>query len=268
MIRIVSAVALIALLVVTVWWLPPIATVVLATLIAFLGGLEFAGLARKVGIEVPADLVAVQAATICAMEGLSLWLSAPTPFAMGILLAGTIMTTSWLVLTAGAPGPATIARAAVAIAGPVYVGVPLAAIVSIRFMGGAQAVGLLAVMVIVSDSAQYFTGRAFGRRKLAPLISPAKTLEGALGGLAAAAIVGATLGVVWLPGVTPVTGALLGLAVAIAGMAGDLFESALKRGAGVKDSGALIPGHGGVLDRIDSWLFAGPLVYLFLKVFP
>jgi phosphatidate cytidylyltransferase len=120
---------------------------------------------------------------------------------------------------------------------------------------------------VASDSAQYYTGRAFGRRKLAPAVSPAKTVEGAIGGLVAATIAGAVSGsnVLHLAPFDAVTGAVVGVLVALFGMLGDLFESLLKRSAGVKDSSALIPGHGGVLDRIDSYLFAAPCYYVVLR---
>ena len=124
---------------------------------------------------------------------------------------------------------------------------------------------LLIATVVVSDSAQYYTGRAFGRRRLAPAISPSKTVEGALGGLLFGTLA-MTLGGYWVfRGVN--LWLLVGTSVAVValGMAGDLFESLLKRSAGVKDSSDLIPGHGGVLDRIDSWLFAAPVFYLFTR---
>jgi len=96
-------------------------------------------------------------------------------------------------------------------------------------------------------------------------VSPAKTIEGAIGGLVAAAIAGFLIGPRVLPEVSPAVAALVGVALAVAGIAGDLFESLLKRGVGVKDSSALIPGHGGVLDRIDAQLFAAPVFYLLLR---
>ena len=119
--------------------------------------------------------------------------------------------------------------------------------------------------VIVSDTAQYYSGRAFGRRPLAPEISPKKTIEGAVGGFVFGALVLAGVGVWWLPTVPLVYRALLGIAVVACGIAGDLFESMLKRSAGVKDSSTLIPGHGGILDRIDALLFAAPIYYIVLK---
>ena len=124
-------------------------------------------------------------------------------------------------------------------------------------IGGRDAILLLIVTIIASDSAQYYTGRALGRRRLAPAISPSKTVEGAIGGLVLGTAA-MTLGGLWVfKGVNIWLLLATSVAVVALGMVGDLFESLLKRSAGVKDSSTLIPGHGGVLDRIDSWLFAG-----------
>lgn len=118
---------------------------------------------------------------------------------------------------------------------------------------------LLAVMA--SDTAAYFTGVNFGRRKLYPLVSPNKSVEGALGGLCGAVL--AVLLVKWslLPAMGLFEAILLGLVLGSFSQVGDLFESLLKRGCGVKDSGTMIPGHGGLLDRLDSLLFAFPVTY-------
>jgi phosphatidate cytidylyltransferase len=105
----------------------------------------------------------------------------------------------------------------------------------------------------------------FGRRKLASTISPKKTIEGAYGGFLFGTLVLVVVGAWWLPSVPLAIRILLGLTVVALGMAGDLFESMLKRSAGVKDSSALIPGHGGVLDRIDALLFAAPIYYVVLS---
>jgi phosphatidate cytidylyltransferase len=157
---------------------------------------------------------------------------------------------------------------------PIYIGLPLGALAWVRAgelplgeagqWDGRAAVVLLLSVIVVSDSAQYYCGRAFGRRPLAPSISPKKTVEGAIGGLIFGTLAMVVAGrwvftaPLWLL-------ALLGATIAVLGMVGDLFESLLKRSANVKDSSNLIPGHGGVLDRIDSWLFAAPVYYVFVR---
>lgn len=119
------------------------------------------------------------------------------------------------------------------------------------------------VVVYFGDTAAFYVGRTWGRKKLAPVISPGKTVEGGVGAIAGS-IAGAGLFVFFFFPRVPVGHALaLAAGASILGQMGDLFESLLKRSAQVKDSGTLIPGHGGLLDRIDSVLFAGPLVYYY-----
>jgi phosphatidate cytidylyltransferase len=121
---------------------------------------------------------------------------------------------------------------------------------------------VLVLGVWAYDTGAYFVGRRFGRRRFLTHISPSKTYAGLVGGIVAATVVVALL----LAGLgqPPVAGLLLGPLVALASQAGDLAESMLKRAAGAKDSGNLIPGHGGILDRIDSFLFAAPVVTLYV----
>src|SRR4030088_738548 len=114
----------------------------------------------------------------------------------------------------------------------------------------------------IGDACAYYMGKNLGRHKLAPHISPHKTWEGAIASVAGSIIFGVLYLTRALPAVTVVEAALLSVVVNIAGQTGDLAESALKRGAGLKDSGSLLPGHGGLLDRVDSTLFALPIVYL------
>ena len=147
-----------------------------------------------------------------------------------------------------------------------YVPLPLMLIDKLRIEHGPGALMLLAGTVIASDSGQYYTGRAFGTRKLAPVISPKKKVEGAIGGLVIGSLVAVALGRVWPVGLTDIMMFATGFAMSVAGILGDLFESALKRRAGVKDSGNLIPGHGGILDRIDSLLFAAPVFWMILRM--
>jgi phosphatidate cytidylyltransferase len=146
-----------------------------------------------------------------------------------------------------------------------YLGLPLGALVAVHQLGGRGAVLLLVATVVVSDTAQYYAGRTFGRRPLAPRLSPKKTVEGAVGGFVAAPAFLFFAGPLLVPGGRSLLLAAAGGVLVIAGIAGDLFESMLKRAADVKDSSTLIPGHGGVLDRIDALLFATPVFYLYLR---
>jgi phosphatidate cytidylyltransferase len=162
-------------------------------------------------------------------------------------------------------GPSALYDAAAAMLAPVYIGLPLGSLVAIRGLAGREAVLLLVATVIASDSGQYYAGRFFGKRPLAPRLSPKKTREGALGGFVLGPFVLVIAGFYWLPRVPPVSLVAVGILVVAAGIFGDLFESMLKRAANVKDSATFIPGHGGVLDRIDALLFATPVFYFYLR---
>jgi len=160
-----------------------------------------------------------------------------------------------------------VARAAVWWLGVVYVGFLLPHVVLLREIGpdGWRWV-LFAVFVSMgSDTGGYFGGRWWGRHKLLPSVSPAKTVEGAAGAVAGAVVVALACRAVFLPAATA---ELVGLAMAVSllAQAGDLCESALKRAFGAKDSGWIIPGHGGILDRLDSLLFPFVLVYHYVAL--
>jgi phosphatidate cytidylyltransferase len=159
--------------------------------------------------------------------------------------------------------------------GAIYIGLSLGSFVLLRSLQprirvgpfgpedrGAWLMLLVSVCVWATDTAAYFVGRGVGRRKLAPTLSPGKTVEGALGGLVGGLVAGGLFGA-WLR-LTPYDALTLGALAAVAGQIGDLWESALKRELGIKDFGAIMPGHGGALDRFDSLLFVAPLAYLYL----
>jgi len=124
---------------------------------------------------------------------------------------------------------------------------------------------LLVAIVAVGDTAAYYGGRIFGRHALAPKISPKKTVEGAIAGLAGSILAGGIAGV-FLLGEPWLSITLISGATAVMGQLGDLAESAMKRSAGVKDSSSILPGHGGILDRLDSVLFAAPFFYWLFNI--
>ncbi|PYQ78481.1 MAG: hypothetical protein DMG01_11405 [Acidobacteria bacterium] len=178
----------------------------------------------------------ISGAVLIALTVALVWFASPLAFESFAILVGLLAVSELVRLVRVAP--------AILIA-LVYIALPLAALVQIR--------------------AQFYTGRAFGRRPLAPAISPKKTIEGAIGGFVFGTVALVVIGAWWAPQLRIATRVVLGFAIVALGIGGDLFESFLKRRAGVKDSSALIPGHGGVLDRIDALLFAAPLYYLVLK---
>lgn len=151
--------------------------------------------------------------------------------------------------------------------GGIFIGSSLLTILLLRNSDQFGFWGIVAMLAVIwaTDSGAYFTGRAWGKKKLAPQISPKKTWTGFYGGLVSAGITGILFSPL-LP-VTPFTGFTTALFISLAGQLGDLGESVIKRVAGVKDSGKLLPGHGGMLDRIDSLLLAAPVVYIFLSWF-
>ena len=162
------------------------------------------------------------------------------------------------------PPASALAGAASTIFGIVSIALPATAMCLLR--GRSPRVVLMLLLIVwVCDSSAYYFGRMFGRRPLAPMVSPKKTWEGSIGGLMGATLFGAAAGTWWfLPELGPVRGALAGALVSTAGQIGDLVESLWKRGAGVKDSGTFLPGHGGFYDRIDSLLFAAPVLAAFV----
>ncbi|MDQ3211664.1 MAG: phosphatidate cytidylyltransferase [Acidobacteriota bacterium] len=258
MTRVLSALVLLPILVGSIWFLPPAATLALSLLAAALAFSEYARLAAALGASVPRLLSGTAVLAACAAVG--------GPYAPAEIVVMTAMIAiGAAAVGSGRPGPAILRDTAAALFPVVYIGLPLGALAAVRVAGGREAVLLLILCIVTSDSAQYYTGRALGRRPLAPSISPKKTLEGAFGGLVFGTMCMAVVGRVVFPAAGFPILLLVGATISALGIVGDLFESLLKRSAGMKDSSALIPGHGGVLDRIDSWLFAAPVYYVFVR---
>jgi phosphatidate cytidylyltransferase len=258
MTRVLSALVLLPVVVGTVWFLPPVATLVLALIAAALAFLEYADIARALGVYVPRMVSGTAVLAACGAIGGGWGI-------VDIVLMTALITIAALAVAAGQPGPAILRDAAAAYFPIAYIGLPLGALAAVRTWGGGGAVLVLMITFVISDSAQYYTGRALGRRPLAPSISPKKTLEGAIGGLVCGTIAFVAGARLVFPASSLALLGLVGASIAALGIVGDLFESLLKRSAGVKDSGTIIPGHGGVLDRIDSWLFAAPVYYVFVR---
>ena len=257
MTRVLSAAILLPLVFGTVWFLPPVGTLVLAEAAAALAFVEYASLAAALGARVPRAVAGVAVLAACAALG-SPWVP------LDVVLLTALITIGALAVASTHPGPEILRDAAAALFPILYIGLPLGALAAIRGVGR-DAVALLAIAIIVSDSGQYYTGRTFGKHLLAPSISPKKTVEGAIGGVVLGGAAMTLGGLRVFPNASVAMLVLVSAAVVTLGIVGDLFESLLKRSAGVKDSSGLIPGHGGVLDRIDSWLFAGPVFYVFVR---
>ena len=258
MARVLSALILLPIVVGAVWFLPPIATLVLALIAAAIAFVEYTALASALGATVPRAIPGAAVLGACAALG-SGWTI------VDVLLMTALITIAATAVATARLGPEVLRDSAAAIFPAIYIGLPLGALAAVRATAGREAVLLIMSVIVISDSAQYYTGRAFGKRALAPTISPKKTLEGAIGGIifgTLAFTIGARLVFPTAPLLLVV---LVGASISALGIVGDLFESLLKRSAGVKDSGAIIPGHGGVLDRIDSWLFAAPVYYVFVR---
>jgi phosphatidate cytidylyltransferase len=250
MVRLLSGLVLAAAALAAIVLLPSPGLLLIATAVAFLAGLEYQRVAGAF------SSLAGAAALVCYLVGSSSYGQATFGLVLvviGYAVAGAVLLRDQ-----------TLERAAATAFGLVYVAVPLGTLVLTHRLAGPEAVLLLIFTIVVSDSAQYYTGRLLGRRPLAPAISPKKTIEGAVGGLVVGTLFVTVAGRLVFPFVRMPWLVGLGLVLVVLGIAGDLFESRLKRTAGVKDSSALIPGHGGILDRIDALLFAAPVFYLFV----
>jgi|SRR5688572_7242336 len=262
MIRLISGAVLLLGVIAALWFLQPIFLLGIAVLVALLAFREYVDIAARAGAYVSRPAGGIAVAIVCvaaAIPGMPL----------DVALAGTTLGLSALALStatkmSGGSGGA-LQSAAIAVFAPLYLGLPLGLLAATRWSLGREAALLLIVTVAISDTLQYYSGRAFGRHLLAPVVSPKKTIEGAAGGFVGAALSLAVIGHWWLPQMGLPARILLGVAVAAVGIVGDLFESLLKRSVDMKDASAIIPGHGGVLDRIDALLFAAPVYYVFVR---
>jgi phosphatidate cytidylyltransferase len=236
----------------------------------------------------PFLLLCAAAAALCADEGFRMFLHGARDRAGGVALAVLVFFSAALLpgpfgvpavlacvllsvfhVLPGASDPVEKARRAATLClGAVYIGGLLSMYPRTLLLSRGEHWVFLGILAVAAgDTMAYFTGRAIGRRKLAPAVSPNKTVEGAVGGLLGSVGCAVLYAHGFLPEAPAGYIAATGAAVGIAGQAGDLFESLVKRAAGVKDSGTILPGHGGILDRADGILAAGPVLYLFAAFF-
>ena len=247
-----------------VWFAPPLLFFAIAELLLILALSEYGSIARAGGLAIPAGPAGAAAAlTAAAFARVALGRVGVAP--LDAVLMSAFVALGALTLPIWHGGRDALSLAAASVFPSLYIGLPIGAMVAIRESRGPEVLFLMMLTVFVSDSAQYYSGRAFGRRKLAERISPKKTIEGAIGGFVFGGVFLAIAGSWWLPAMPPLLRAVLGVTLVALGIAGDLFESMLKRSVGVKDSSALIPGHGGILDRIDALLFVAPVYYIVLQ---
>ena len=259
MTRVLSGAALIALAVGVVWFAPDSVFQLFAAVLATLCVRELVVLAGASDLRVSMFPVLIATLLTAGTVGMQ------SGYALEVALMAALVAIGLGALGSWRGGANALATVSAALFPALYIGLPIGAMVAVRTFAGPRVLFLLMLTVMVSDTAQYYTGRAFGTRPLAPAISPKKTIEGAIGGFVFGTVLFVGVGAWWVPGMPVIFRIGLGLALVALGIAGDLFESMLKRSAGVKDSSALIPGHGGILDRIDALLFAAPIYYIFLK---
>lgn len=253
--RIITALAIGAVVLAGIFLLPHPAMQAVLALLVLLGAWEWSAFPGFASAAARMAYVALTAVGVAAT-----WYYAAGGDSMGVLYAAAIWWVIALLWVAAAP--AAVNRASAAVAGFLVLVPTWLALVKLHALSPALMLYFL-LLVVATDVGAYFSGRAFGRNKLAPRVSPGKTWEGVAGGLLGAGLI-AVLGVVWfqLP-----TMAFIGVsAVAVvASIVGDLTESLFKRHAGVKDSGSLLPGHGGILDRVDSVTAAAPVFVVGLE---
>jgi phosphatidate cytidylyltransferase len=159
----------------------------------------------------------------------------------------------------------SLRQGAIVLTGMLYVGLTLSYLVLIRLMPEGEFLLIFLLLVTwAADTGAYYVGTLYGRRLLAPSISPKKTFEGLVGGFIGATIIAFIARWTFMPEFSSLETVVLALFLTVAGLWGDLVESAIKRSVGVKDSGGLLPGHGGMLDRLDSLLFSAPAFYYYV----
>ena len=227
-------------------------------LVASLALYEFLILGRRKGYVLPVPVcIAVMLFVIAA------FVVEPISVEMGVFLA-LLVIPAWYVVSSAALDDA-LPSSAIAVLATLYVGMLGGSLIRLRadFEAGWKLIFFLLMVVWLGDAGAYYVGKSLGRHKLSPRISPKKTVEGLAGGIAVSIIAAVVAHLTFFKEIPLIHAIISGVILSIAGVIGDLAESMWKRSAAVKDSGTLIPGHGGFLDRFDSIFFTAPMLYVY-----
>jgi phosphatidate cytidylyltransferase len=261
--RVITALIALPLLFWSIWLPTPFLFVGFVILATLFGLIEYFHLAEKLGF------IPFVSIGICGLLGVhSLFYVRATEFLpalLGLLLGATMVQG---VLTERDFKKSLPSHAAT-LHGVVYVGVLCGFLIGLKRLEppelGSRFLTFFFIVIMAGDVAAYFVGRAFGRHKLAPLVSPGKTIEGAVGNVVGSLAAAVAVHYGLFPALPLAHALVLAVVMNIIGQLGDLYESLLKRGAGTKDAAAVLPGHGGLLDRLDSLLFNAPVLYYYAQ---
>jgi phosphatidate cytidylyltransferase len=275
--RVLTAAVLIPIVVAAIWLGPTWLVAALAAVVAVFALLEFMALGEPLGFRthqlwtclaavgiVGQQWYAAQYDAAAKVSTLASDVGSPK-FNLEMVLLVYVLGYAVIILSTKRPLREALGAVSISSAGLVTVVLPFSAVVRLHAVEliGPQLLLFTVVLVWAGDTAAYFAGNSFGRTKMAPQVSPNKSWEGAIANIVASLIVGAAFAY-WME-ISLAHVLVMALFGSIAGQIGDLFKSAFKRAAGVKDSGTILPGHGGVLDRIDSLILAAPVVWYYFE---
>jgi phosphatidate cytidylyltransferase len=273
--RVLTAAILIPLVVAAIWWGPTWLIAIVAAFVAIAAMLEFFSIAARLGFQAYRLWTCLAAAGIfgqqwhasrmASINRLGDLLDRSPRITLELILLGFVLGVAVIALGSRRALDEVLPSISVSAAGLLFVVIPFSAVVRLQGVdvSGPQLLLFTVVLVWVGDTAAYFVGRGIGRWKMAPHISPNKTWEGAGANFLGALLVAAVFG--YWARITPAHMLAMAAVGSVAGQIGDLFESAWKRSAGVKDSGTILPGHGGMLDRIDALILAAPAVWYYFE---
>jgi phosphatidate cytidylyltransferase len=274
-----TAAVLIPVVVVVIWWGPKWLVAGLTGIFAVLALLEFFTMAERIGFHAYRLWTCLAAFGIFMQQWSVSWLASDSGMggllnqvrspqvSLALVLFAFVLGAAVIALGSRRPLAEVFSSVSVSAAGLVLIVIPFSAVVRLDGVGvvGTQLLLFTLVLVWVGDTVAFFVGKRYGRMKMSPQVSPNKTWEGAGANVLGALLVGFLFGY-WMK-IEPAHMLTMAVLGSVAGQVGDLFESAFKRSAGVKDSGTLLPGHGGVLDRIDALIFAAPAVWYYFEWF-